>query len=104
VRWTADQVIRRLLPEGSAEEWRDPSGAVVLAEVSFSPLWVGQRVTRLEHESGSRVALLTRLGEGILPHVDSVVQEGDLVHVCMRADRTEDVAAVFAAGPRGTED
>jgi trk system potassium uptake protein TrkA len=101
VRWTADQVIRRLLPEGSATEWRDPSGSVVLAEVSFSPLWVGHRITRLEQESGARVALLTRLGEGMLPQADSVVQEGDLVHVCMPADRTEVVAAVFAAGPQG---
>jgi trk system potassium uptake protein TrkA len=99
VRWTSDQVIRRLLPEGAAEEWRDPSGAVVLAEVAYSPLWVGHRLTRLETESGARVALLTRLGEGLLPHTDSVLQEGDLVHVCMTADRVEVVTAVFAAGP-----
>ena len=26
VRWTADQMMRRLLPEGSEPEWRDPSG------------------------------------------------------------------------------
>jgi trk system potassium uptake protein TrkA len=101
VRWTADQVIRRLLPEGSATEWRDPSGAIVLAEVSYSPAWVGQRVSRLEQESGARVALLTRLGEGMLPHADSVVQEGDLVHVCVPSNRVELVAAVFAAGPQG---
>ncbi len=104
VRWTADQVIRRLLPEGAAEEWRDPSGAVVLAEVAFSPLWVGHRVSRLEAESGARVALITRLGDGMLPHADSVVQEGDLVHACMTADRVELVTAVFAAGPRQGED
>ena len=99
VRWTADQVIRRLLPEGSAEEWRDPSGAVVLAEVAFSPAWVGHRVSRLEAESGARVALITRLGEGTLPHADSVVQEGDLMHVCMTAKSVDVVTAVFAAGP-----
>ena len=103
VRWTADQVIRRLLPEGSATEWRDPSGSIELAEVSFSPLWVGQRITRLEQESGARVALLTRLGEGMLPHAGTVVQEGDLVHVCMPTDRAEVVAAVFSAGPQGEE-
>ena len=99
VRWTSDQVIRRLLPEGAAEEWRDPSGAVVLAELAYSPSWVGHRVSRLEHESGARVALLTRLGEGMLPHADSVVQEGDLVHVCMTTARVEVVTAVFSAGP-----
>ena len=104
VRWTADQVIRRLLPEGAAEEWRDPSGAVVLAEVAYSPLWVGHRVSRLERESGARVALLTRLGEGMLPHADSVVQEGDLVHVCMTTDRVDVVTAVLSAGPRQGDD
>ena len=104
VRWTADQVIRRLLPEGAAEEWRDPSGAVVLAELAYSPLWVGHRVSRLERESGARVALLTRLGEGMLPHADSVVQEGDLVHVCMTTDRVDVVTAVLSAGPRQGDD
>jgi trk system potassium uptake protein TrkA len=100
VRWTADQVIRRLLPEGAAEEWRDPSGAVVLAEVAFAPEWVGHRITRLEAESAARVALVTRLGEGMLPHADTVVQEGDLLHVCMPSSRVDAVTAVFAAGPR----
>lgn len=101
VRWTSDQVIRRLLPAGTATEWRDPSGQVVLAEVAYAPAWVGHRVTRIESESGSRVALLTRLGEGMLPHADSVLQEGDLLHLCLRADRLEQVSAALAAGPEG---
>ena len=33
VRWTADQVLRRLLPAGSEPQWRDPSGSVRLMEV-----------------------------------------------------------------------
>ena len=103
VRWTADQVIRRLLPEGIATEWRDPSGQVVLAEVAYSPGWIGQRVTRLESAVGARVALLTRLGEGMLPHADSVVQEGDLVHLCLKADRLDDISDLLAVGPRPGE-
>lgn len=101
VRWTADQVIRRLLPEGESTEWRDPSGRVVLAEVAYAPEWIGQRISRVEQESGARVALLTRLGEGMLPHVDSVLQEGDLVHVTVAADRLAQVVAVLAAAPQG---
>jgi trk system potassium uptake protein TrkA len=103
VRWTADQVVRRLLPEGLETEWRDPSGKVVLAEVAYAPSWIGHRVTRLEAEAGVRVALLTRLGEGLLPHRDSVVQEGDLVHVTVEWDRMDQVEKVLAAGPQAGE-
>src|SRR5690349_19052536 len=28
VRWTVDQMLRRLLPHGSEPEWRDPSGTI----------------------------------------------------------------------------
>jgi trk system potassium uptake protein len=99
VRWTADQVLRRLLPQGLETEWRDPSGQVVLAEIAVAPTWVGQRVTRLESDAGCRVALLTRLGEGLLPGADTVVQEGDLVHAAVLAARMDEVSAVFGDGP-----
>jgi len=103
VRWTADQVIRRLLPEGEDTEWRDPSGRVVLAELAYSRGWIGQRISRLEAATGSRVALLTRLGDGMLPHVESVLQEGDLLHVMARGDRLDQVVAVLAAAPQAGE-
>jgi trk system potassium uptake protein len=99
VRWTADQMLRRLLPAGAEEHWRDPSGTVVLAEVHVSPAWVGQRVARLEEASGSRIAALTRLGRGVLPGHDTVFQEGDLAHVAMPAADMAAVEEVFAKGP-----
>ena len=100
VRWTADQVIRRLLPEGESSEWRDPSGRIALAEVAYDRAWIGHRLTRLESATGARVALLTRLGDGMLPHADTVLQEGDLLHVTLRADRIDEVVAVLAAAPQ----
>src|SRR5262247_3581699 len=48
VRWTADQMLRRLLPEGSEPLWRDPTGVIVLAEVAYSEHWVGEKVHELE--------------------------------------------------------
>ena len=99
VRWTADQVIRRLDPEGLLSEWRDPSGHVVLAEVAVAAAWVGHRVSQLEQESGARVALLTRFGDGVLPTPQTVVQDGDLVHVTMLWTDHDKVVATFAAGP-----
>ena len=99
VRWTADQMLRRLLPSGAEALWRDPSGAVQLAEVYISPEWIGHKVGRLQEETGVRVAFLTRLGEAILPTSQTVLQEGDLVHVMMRTDDMDKVEAVFAEGP-----
>ncbi len=99
VRWTADQMLRRLLPSGSEALWRDPSGGVQLAEVHTSPAWIGHKVSRLQEETGVRVAFLTRLGEAVLPTSQTVLQDGDLVHVMMRTDEVEKVEAAFARGP-----
>jgi trk system potassium uptake protein TrkA len=99
VRWTADQMLRRLLPSGSEPLWRDPSGGVQLAEVPVSAAWVGQRIQKIQEETGVRVAFLTRLGEAMLPDTGTVLQEGDLVHVIMRTTDVDTVEAAFAAGP-----
>ena len=99
VRWTADQVVRRLLPEGMLTEWRDPSGHVVLAEVAYAPDWVGHRLRDLEEAAGARVALITRLGEGMVPHARTVVQEGDLLHVVMTDEQRDAVVRALATAP-----
>ncbi|MFJ1701815.1 potassium channel family protein [Kitasatospora sp. NPDC088346] len=99
VRWTADQMLRRLLPSGAEPLWQDPSGSVQLAEVAFSPAWVGHKISSLEEAAGVRAAFVTRLGEGILPTPSTVIQEGDLVHVMLRRSELASVEAAFAQGP-----
>jgi len=81
VRWTSDQMLRRLLPQGSVPAHTDPSGKIVLADVPVNPAWIGRRITEIEAVTGARVAYLTRLGEGVLPSRDAVYQDGDLVHL-----------------------
>ncbi|MFE7530295.1 potassium channel family protein [Kitasatospora sp. NPDC057542] len=100
VRWTADQMLRRLLPSGAEPLWQDPSGGVQLAEVAYDPRWIGHRISKLEEASGTRVAFVTRLGEGVLPSPQMVVQEGDLVHVMLRRTDLAAVEAAFAQGPK----
>lgn len=99
VRWTSDQMLRRLLPHGAAPEFTDVSGALRLAEVQVHKAWVGRRTQALESASGARVAYLTRLGEGLLPEAETIVQEGDLVHLLMRAQDVPRVEHVLAAPP-----
>jgi trk system potassium uptake protein TrkA len=81
VAWTTDQILRRLLPSGSRSEWQDPSGRVQLAEVHLHPDWYGEVATIIEKNTDSRLAFITRLGEGIIPDEHTVLQEGDVIHV-----------------------
>ncbi|MEY3169115.1 MAG: hypothetical protein RL421_358, partial [Actinomycetota bacterium] len=81
VLWTTDQIMRRILPQGSRSEWQDPSGKVQLAEVPLHREWFGKPISLIEQHTQARVAFITRLGEGLIPNEHTVLQEGDLVHV-----------------------
>ncbi|WP_344308532.1 TrkA family potassium uptake protein [Brevibacterium samyangense] len=95
VRWTADQVMRRLIPQGSVTEFRDPSGRVVLAEVHLHPEWVAHPVSEIESRIDARVAYITRLGDAITVSGDTLVQAGDLVHVVCEKDRLEEIVRIL---------
>ncbi len=86
VRWTADQMIRRLLPQGVSSLWRDPTGEVVLAEVQIDARWIGAKVSALEESAGTRVAFVNRLGEALVPTGETVIQDGDVIHVMAASD------------------
>jgi len=97
VRWTADQMLRKILPEGSGQPlWRDPTGKIVLAEVAFSPRWIGEQVKALEANSTSRVAFVDRLGQAFVPEPGTVLQEGDVLHVLARESDLDRIGAAFA--------
>jgi len=99
VAWTADQMLRRLLPEGAQSLWRDPTGAVVLAEVAYSDGWLGQRVCDLELAARTRIAYITRLGEALIPTATLVLQEGDVVHVVTEERRLDEIVTVLSDEP-----
>lgn len=99
VKWTADQMVRRLLPRGVVSEWTDASGAVHLAEVPVPPSWVGRRLGELERATSTRVAFVTRLGRARLPGPDTVHQEGDVLHLLVPDEVVAGVEKVLAAGP-----
>ena len=101
VLWTIDQIMRRLAPEGSRSEWRDASGTIELCEVALHKGWFGRPITQIEEAANIRVALITRLGEGLIPHSHTVLQEGDLVHVTLSEDRRVAVDALLLSAPEG---
>jgi trk system potassium uptake protein TrkA len=104
VRWTADQVLRRMLPLGATDEYRDPSGTVRLAQIDYDRGWVGRPVLHLEAATGARVAFVTRYTEAILPTPDIVLQENDVLHLLMTVDTAADVERILTAAPQAEED
>ncbi|MFI6482009.1 potassium channel family protein [Nonomuraea sp. NPDC050663] len=99
VRWTADQILRRILPEGAEPLWRDPTGQVILAEVAVNPAWIGTKVTDVEDAAGARVAFLNRMGEALVTKNDTVVQEGDVLHVIADENDMDRINKVLVAVP-----
>ena len=101
VRWTADQIMRRLLPEGTTPEWTDQSGRIILAEIAIPDSWIGRKTSLLESVAGVRVACLIRFGEGMLPEPGTALQHGDTVHLLLVRQQVMDVEKAIAAGPEG---
>jgi trk system potassium uptake protein TrkA len=99
VIWATDQILRRLVPEGSKSEWRDASGAIQLCEMHPHKGWFGMAITELEAATSARVAFITRLGEGLIPDSHTVLQEGDLLHVTVRDTDLSKVEEIFSRSP-----
>ena len=55
VKWTADQVLRRLLPAGAEPDFRDPSGTIRVDQVPV-PEAVGRPAHRRSSRTQTQVA------------------------------------------------
>jgi trk system potassium uptake protein TrkA len=99
VKWTADQVLRRILPAGAEPDFRDPSGTIRVDHVPVPDAWVGHRTVDLQVQSSCRIAWIDRLGEGMLPTRETVIQEGDLLHLVVREESAAHAYAVLERGP-----
>jgi trk system potassium uptake protein len=99
VRWTADRMVRHLVPEGNLEVWRDPTSTVAIIEVPLHTDWVGRRVNSLEEATSTRVAYLMRFGVGVLPTPSTILQDGDQVFMLVTDENAGSVAKVSAAPP-----
>ncbi|MDQ6875449.1 MAG: TrkA family potassium uptake protein [Actinomycetota bacterium] len=101
VRWTADQMLRALLAEGTVEIWRDPSSKVAIVEAEINEGWVGRPVQDLERAAGARVAYLLRFGSALLTTPSTVIQDGDRVHLLVDDEIAKSAGETAAAVPEG---
>ncbi|MCL3862203.1 TrkA family potassium uptake protein [Actinotalea sp. K2] len=103
VRWTADQVLRRMLPMGATDEYRDASGQILMAQMDTHPGWIGHALVSIEKATGARVAYVTRYGDGVLPTPTTVLQENDVLHVLLQATDMARVERVLTHVPTGVK-
>jgi len=101
VRWTADRIVRHLVPEGFVELWRDPTSTVSIMEVPVHPDWLSRPVKVLEDAIGARVAYVMRFGIGTLPTPSMVLQDGDQVYVLVTDEIVSAVTKIAGAPPVG---
>ena len=99
VLWSTDQILRRLLPQGSRSEWRDASGTVQLSEMHPHNDWYGRQILLIDQLTQARVAFITRLGVGMVPDQHTVLQQGDLLHVMVADEDISSVEAILNASP-----
>ncbi|MCU1356792.1 MAG: TrkA family potassium uptake protein [Acidimicrobiales bacterium] len=86
VEWATERVLQRILPERTTADWIDGSAKILLVERPVPPAWAGKKVADLDVQGHARVAGITRLGEGTVAGPDTVLQDGDLVHVMVNGD------------------
>jgi len=103
VRWTAERVMRQLVPEASVELWRDPTSTVAVLEAQLHSGWIGQPVRSLEAATGARVAYLMRFGKAQLPTASTIVQDGDGIFLLVTDDIAARVRKVSTASPEGAQ-
>lgn len=91
VKWTADQVLRHLIPLGPHHEYIDETAEMSLVGVDISDGWYGLSISQVQRATQARVAYVTRLQRGMLPSSEMVLQDGDRLHLIVP---TEDAGAV----------
>jgi trk system potassium uptake protein TrkA len=99
VTWTTDQVLRRLFPETTTQDWTDPSGTVSLVERDLPDTWAGHKLGDLNETDRFNLVALTRTGTGRLAGPNLVGQEGDVLHFMVHKDAGDELEAALSRGP-----
>jgi trk system potassium uptake protein TrkA len=72
-----------------------------LAEVHLDAGWFGHPAALVESSTGAKIAMITRLGKGMLIDEHTVIQEGDLVHLMMNEKDLASIESTLATPPAG---
>jgi trk/ktr system potassium uptake protein len=102
VAWTTDQVLRRLVPQTAVTEWTDATGTMNMIERALPAAWAGRKLSELDEGDKFRVAALTRGGTSRLADPTQVGQEGDVIHIVVHRDASDELEARLGEAGRGS--
>ncbi|HEX7167373.1 MAG TPA: TrkA family potassium uptake protein [Acidimicrobiales bacterium] len=102
VTWTSDQVLRRLFQDDFSTDWTDASGQLSLVERDIPESWAGQRLDTLDGGERFRLVAVSRAGAARIVSPTTVAQEGDVLHLVVRADAREELEALFRSDLEGS--
>lgn len=89
VEWAIERTLQRVLPDRPTSEWIDASANVLLLERPVTSAWAGRKVAELDLAGHARVAAIMRLGEGTVAGPETVLQDGDVLHVMVGGESIE---------------
>jgi trk system potassium uptake protein TrkA len=99
VPWTADRLMRAIIPDDVISEWRDPTGKVAIVALPYHAAWIGRPLRELEQACGAHASFVIRFGEALLPSESTVVQDGDVIYAAVLSGDLMVVADRAAALP-----
>lgn len=101
VEWATERVLQRVLPSRPNSDWIDASAKVLLIERPVPGPWAGKKVVDLDVLGHARIAAITRLGQGSVAGPDTVLQEGDVIHVVVSGDSIDLFDKHLSGAPTG---
>jgi len=101
VAWTTDQVMRRLFPNESVAEWTHASGEVSMVERALPEAWAGHKLAGINEHGKFQLSVVTRGGQPRIITPDLVGQEGDVLHLLVRKDATDELEQRLATFEEG---
>ncbi|MDQ1356577.1 MAG: trk/ktr system potassium uptake protein [Acidimicrobiaceae bacterium] len=102
VTWTTDQVVRRLFPDKSINEYTDATGEIDFVEVTLPDGWVGKRLGGLIGGDRFRPVLVTRAGQAKMAVPELVGQVGDVLLMAVRTGSSEELESRMKGDGVGT--
>ena len=99
VEWAIERTLQRVLPDRPTSEWIDASASVLLLERPVSNRWAGKKIGALDLAGHARIAAIVRLGQGAVAGPDTVLQDGDILHVMVAGDSIDRFDRHLAGGP-----